>query len=153
MSIDCLSDSNIFSIALLLLIKIIETNVDIVTNDPKNLNNTLNNLEHLAINKMEHFAAYVNGLFTLLAIFGTKKHPIAPQFFKLCIEKYKLSINHDESISYGYNFLHLIEDFPSIPTSAIVDAVVERYENYKEVITDLDIQLLTRVAFGFNRNS
>lgn len=153
MSIDCLNDSNIFSIALLLLIKIIETNVDIVTNDPKNLNNTLNNLEHLAINKMEHFAAYVNGLFALLAIFGTKKHPIAPQFFKLCIEKYKLAINYDESISYGYNFLHLIEDFPSIPTSAIVDAVVERYENYKEVITDLDIQLLTRVAFGFNRNS
>lgn len=153
MSIDCLNDSNIFSIALLLLIKIIETNIDIVTNDPKNLNNTLNNLEHLAINKMEHFAAYVNGLFALLAILGTKKHPIAPQFFKLCIEKYKLAINYDESISYGYNFLHLIEDFPSIPTSAIVDAVVERYENYKEVITDLDIQLLTRVAFGFNRNS
>ena len=49
--------------------------------------------------------------------------------------------------------MHLIEDFPSIPSSAIVDAIVERYENYKEVITDLDIQLLTRVAFGFNRNS
>ena len=85
MGVDCLSDSNTFSIALLLLIKIIETNFEIFTNDPKNLNNTLNNLEHLAINKMEHLAAYINGLFTFLAIFGTKKHPIAPQFFKLCI--------------------------------------------------------------------
>lgn len=63
----------------------IETNVDLVTSDPKNLNNTLNNLEHLAINKAEHFAAYVNGLFTLLAIFGYKKNPIAPQIYKLCI--------------------------------------------------------------------
>jgi len=69
----------------------------------------------------------VNGLFTLLAIFGSKKNPIAPQIFKLCIEKYKLSINYDESINYGYNFLLLIEEFPSIPNSPIVDAVVERY--------------------------
>ncbi len=44
LSIDSLCDSLLFSTSLLLLIKLIETNVEIVANDPKNLNNMLNNL-------------------------------------------------------------------------------------------------------------
>lgn len=44
-----------------------------------------------------------------------------------------------------------MDKFPSIPNLLIVEAVVERYESYKEVITELDVQLLMRVAFGYNR--
>jgi hypothetical protein len=88
-----------------------------------------------------------------LDIFGSKKNPIAPQVFKLCIDKYKQTINYDDSILYAYNFLYVIEQFPSIPNSLIASAVVERYENFKEVITELDIQLLTRIALGFNKDS
>jgi len=35
----------------------------------------------------------------------------------------------------------------------IVDAIIERYDNYKEVITDLDITLLIRIAFGGRRTN
>lgn len=38
---------------------------------------------------------YINGLFTLLEIFGNNKHPLSPQIFKLCVEKYKIALNND----------------------------------------------------------
>jgi len=44
LAIDNLSDSNLFSISLLLLIKMLETNMELVGGDLKNLNNMLNNL-------------------------------------------------------------------------------------------------------------
>lgn len=58
---------------------------------------------------------------------------------KLCIEKYKMTLNEDESTLYAYNFLYVIDRFPSIPTEVIAETVVERYESYKEVVTDMDV--------------
>jgi hypothetical protein len=55
----------------------------------------LNNLEHLALHKKVHITIYINSLFGLLDIFGKRKNSIAPLFFKLIIEKYKLALNED----------------------------------------------------------
>jgi len=63
----------------------LETNFDIVAGEPKHLTSVISHLEHLAINKKEHITAFINGIFTLLHIFGSRKNTIAPAFFKLCV--------------------------------------------------------------------
>lgn len=88
-AIQGLSDSTLFSISILVLLKILDTNYELIvvsnSDKQKNLMSILKNLQNLAIHRKGHLFIYVNSLFTFLYIFGSKKNIIAPLFFKLCI--------------------------------------------------------------------
>ena len=81
----------------------------------------------LSLSKRSKVIIFTNLVFAFLHTFGRKKNPIAPQFFKLAVDKYRSSLNEDESINYLTNFINAIEIFPSIPTVGIVEAILFRY--------------------------
>lgn len=80
---------------------------------------------------------YSNLLFTFLHLLGKRKNALAPQLFKLALDRYKNALNEDESHNYLYNFLQIIEIFPSIPTNGIAEAILTRYENQTTYIGQL----------------
>ena len=82
----------------------------------------------LSLAKRSSVIIYANLLFAFLHTFGKRKNPIAPQFFKLAVDKYRGTINEDESHNFLFNFLNITEIFPSIPTASIVEAILFRYE-------------------------
>lgn len=68
-----------------------------------------------------------NLLFAFLQLFGKKKNAIAPQLFKLAVDRYRNTLNEDESHNYLFNFLQIIDIFPSIPTVGIAESILSRY--------------------------
>lgn len=81
----------------------------------------------LELSKRGDVLIHINLIFAFLHLFGRKKHAIAPQLYKLAVEKYKNSLNEEESHNYLLNFLQIIEIFPSIPANSIADAIILRY--------------------------
>lgn len=70
---------------------------------------------------------FTNLIFGLLHVFGSKKNQIAPQLFKLAVDKYRNNLNEDESQNFLINFINIMEIFPSIPAVSITEAVLFRY--------------------------
>lgn len=95
------------------------------------------NLANVNLSKRGDVIIYTNMLFSFLQQFGKKKNAIAPQLFKLAVERYRGNLNEDESHNYLINFLQTIDTFPSIPSNAIAEAILTRYENSTTYIGQL----------------
>jgi hypothetical protein len=66
-------------------------------------------------------------LFAFLQLLAKKKNAIAPQFLRVAVERYRNSLNEDESHNYLLNFIETVDIFPSIPCSSMVEAILARY--------------------------
>jgi hypothetical protein len=62
----------------------------------------------LTLSKRGDVVIFTNLTFAFLHIFGRKKNQIAPQFFKLAVDKYRSNLNEDESQNFLLNFLNII---------------------------------------------
>jgi hypothetical protein len=99
-------------------------------------------LSSINISKRGDVMIYSNLLFAFLHLFGKKKNAIAPQLFKLAVDRYKSALNEDESHNYLFNFLQIIEIFPSIPTVGIAETILSRHENSISPIGQLEFDIL-----------
>ncbi len=61
----------------------------------------------LNISKRGDVIISTNLIFAFLQLFGKRKVSIAPQFFKLAVERYRQALNEDESHNYLINFLEI----------------------------------------------
>jgi hypothetical protein len=93
----------------------------------------------LSLSRRSQIVIFTDLVFAFLHAFGRRKNPIAPQFFKLAVDKYRSTINEDESHNYLLNFLNIIDIFPSIPTAGIVEAILFRYETSTAFIGQLEL--------------
>lgn len=93
---------------------------------------------------------FTNILFALLQQFGRRKNAIAPQILTTAVERYRSAINEEESQNYLLNFLEVMEYFPSIPTTAIIEAILARYEAATTAIRELELDFLQGSMEGLN---
>lgn len=103
-----MKNSQLFANAGTYLIKIIEYNYTNFIANGDNLARLFENMSSINISKRGDVMIYSNQLFAFLQLFGKKKNGIAPQLFKLAVDRYRNTINEDESHNYLYNFLQII---------------------------------------------
>ena len=83
-----------------------------------------------------------NGLLSLFYVFWKKNIMVTPHLYNLIANKYKSTLNEDQSVIYCHNLLTLINEFPLFPgamVAIIADTIVEKYGYNKESIYATDL--------------
>ena len=136
-AIDSLRDSELFAVAGTFLLRTIEYNYQNISSEQ--LPRIVDYLSMLNLPKRSSVIIFTDLIFAFLHTYGRRKNAIAPQFFKLAVDKYRSSLNEDESHNFLFNFLNIIDIFPSIPTVGIVEAILFRYETSTCYIGELEL--------------
>lgn len=118
--IENLKASELFANAGAFLLKVVEHNYSNFSADSEGLVKIVDSLSSPTFSKRGDIMVYTNIMFALLQQFGKRKNAIAPQILATAVERYRSTINEDESENYLLNFLEVMEYFPSIPTTGIV---------------------------------
>ena len=125
--IENIKNSELFINAASFLLKIAESNYPYFSNNNDNISKMVDNFSSLSLSRRSDIIIHSNLLFAFLQLLAKKKNALAPQFLRVAVERYRNSLNEDESQNYLLNFIQMIDIFPSIPCSSIVEAILGRY--------------------------
>ena len=127
-SIEALKDPEAFIPAGHCLLKNIELNYNFFVGSQELLLRAVESFSRLTPARRGETIVATTMLFGLLHTFGRRKNAIAPQLFKLAVDRFKNSLNEEETHNYLLNFAQIATIFPSIPMALVAEAILERYD-------------------------
>lgn len=139
---DKLRESEYFVVAGDLLIQVASADYSFFSQLGDNIGRMAEELSTLNLSKRGNTFCHSSLVFAWLELLGRRKNSAAPQFFRLAVDRYRNAIHEEESQYYLLNFLQILDLFPAIPASPLIEAVISKFEAGTTALGQLELSIL-----------